>query len=160
MPGLIELLKILERTRVSGFQANLLPRKRIHAVIQGNLQYLRCIEISRKKIGLLAECAHLYAAGAAAFTGILKGFPLPHQLFHVSIRVEHGRISVSLADNLYAFNKEVVGGVFRDMYGKTGLKLVELFLDFQYHVGKLVDAGIAVTVHSAYVDIGKVVIST
>ena len=64
-----------------------------------------------------------------------------------------------LADNLYAFNEEVVGSVFRDMYGKAGLKLMELFLDFQYHVGKLVDAGIAVAVDSAYIDIGKVVVS-
>ena len=62
VPGLIEFLKGLERTRITRFKSQLLAGFRINTIIQGNLQDLRCVQITRQQIGLLTEGTHLDAA--------------------------------------------------------------------------------------------------
>ena len=62
VPGLVKLLKGLERTRITRFKSQLLAGFRINTIIQGNLQDLRCVQIARQQIGLLSEGSHLDAA--------------------------------------------------------------------------------------------------
>ena len=61
VPGLIEFLKGLERTRITRFKSKLLAGFRINTIIQGNLQNLRCVQIARQQISLLTEGTDLDA---------------------------------------------------------------------------------------------------
>ena len=160
MPGGVQLLESLEAARVAGLQADLLARLRVHAVVQRDFQDLRRIQITRQQVRFLAEGTHLDTAGAAAFAGVLQGLALAHQLLHVSVRIEHGRIAMAQADDLHAGLQELVGGVLRDMDRKARLQLVKFLLDLENHVGEVVHAAVAVLVDTADVDVREVVIGT
>jgi hypothetical protein len=62
--------------------ADVLARAHVEAVVEGEFQHLHEVEVAGEDVGLLAEGAHLDAARAAAFAGVLEGLALTELLFH------------------------------------------------------------------------------
>lgn len=75
MPGLIEFVEVLKQSRVSGLQSQLLACLRVDTIVQRDLQDLRCVQITRQQIGLLAECTYLDTAGAASLWASSRVLP-------------------------------------------------------------------------------------
>ena len=65
---------------------------------------------------------------------------------------------MALADDLDAGQQEVVGRVLGNVDAEAGLKLVQLLLNLQDHVGEFVGGAVSVAVDAADVDVGEVVV--
>ena len=65
---------------------------------------------------------------------------------------------MSLTNHLDTRQQELVGRILRNVDAQAWLKLMELFLDFQNHIGYLIRGTVAVAIHTTYINISKVVI--
>ena len=158
VPGIVELFVGLEAAGITCLESEFLARLWIDAVMECNLQDLRCIQIACQQIGLLAKSTDFDAARTASLAGILHRLPCPYHLLHISVWIEDGWIAVTLTNHLDTFQQEVVGGVLCDMYRQSRLQLMQFLLDFQNHIGEFVGSTLTVAVHAADIDIGEVVI--
>ena len=158
VPGVVEVVEGLEAARVAGLNAELLARRRVDAVVQGDFQNLRRVQITRQQIGFLAEGSHLDATRAAALACVLQGLTFAHQLLDVGVGIEDGGIAVALTDDADARQQELVGCVLGNVDAQSGLQLVQFLLNFENHVGQLIDRTLSFPVHATDVDVGKVVV--
>ena len=106
----------------------------VDAVVQGQLQHLQQVEVAGEDVGLLAEGAHLHAAGAAALAGVLQGLALAQLLLHHRVGVEQRGEAVAVADDLQGVLEHGVGGLAGDLQVAAGLQQVHLLDDLQQQV--------------------------
>ena len=158
VPGLIEFLESLELTRIPRLESEFLARLWINTVIQGNLEDLRCVQITRQQISLLSKGTHLNTARTAALTGILQALTCTNHLLNISIRIEDGRIAVTLTDHLDTSQQELVGSILSDVDTQARLQFMQFFLNLENHIGYLIRSTLAVTVNSTYINISEVVV--
>ena len=100
LEGREELVRGLEPGGVAGLRADLLLGAGVEPVVQRQLQHLHQVEVAREDVGLLAEGAHLHAAGAAPFPRVLQRLALAELLLHHGVRIEERRETVAIADDL------------------------------------------------------------
>ena len=160
VPGIVEFLERLERSRIASLESQLLLRDGVKAVVQGDFQNLRRVEITCQQIGFLAKSTYFDATRASAFAGILHSLAGTHHFLDVGVGIEDRRIAVTLTNHLQTCHQEVVGGILSDMNGEAWLQLVQLLLNLQNHKGNLVGSTASVAFHTTDVDIGEVVVST
>ncbi len=97
--GLEELLECAELRRVARFQADLLARPRVDAVVERQLQHLGQVEVAGQDVGFFAERADLDAAAGAAVAGVGDGLAHADQLLHDQVAVEDGGLAEAGADD-------------------------------------------------------------
>ena len=98
--GLEELVKGRERRRVACFEPYFLPRPRIDAVVESDLEDLWQVEIPGQDVGLFAEGPGFDAAAGAAVPGVDDGLALPDELLDDGVGVEDRGLAEAGLDDL------------------------------------------------------------
>ena len=151
-----EVVERGEARRIAGVRAELAAGPRVDAVVQRQLQHLRDVEVAGQDERLLAERAHLDAAGRAAVPRILHALAHPHQLLDDQVGVEDGRLAEPGADDLSHALDEAVGVLAAHLDRAAGLKQPHLLDHVQHQVGDVVDAVRAIGHDAARVDLREV----
>ena len=151
-----EVVERCEARRIAGARAELAAGPRVDAVVQRQLQHLRDVEVAGQDERLLAERAHLDAAGRAAVPRILHALAHPHQLLDDQVGVEDGRLAEPGADDLAGALDEAVGVLAADLDGAAGLEQPHLLDHVQHQVGDVAHAVGAVGHDAARVDLREV----
>ncbi len=113
--GLPELVEGLEVFCIACPGAKLLSGHGVHAVKEGQLEYLGQVEIPLEDIGLIAESPGLHAAGAAALPRVLQRFPGIQQLLDDGLRVVEGGLPPALAGDFAGPLQEPAGILAADL---------------------------------------------
>ncbi len=138
--------------------ADPLSRARVDPVVERDLEDLGRIQVAGEDVRLPAEAAGLDAAAGAALPRVLDGLACAHLLGHDSVRVEHGRVPVPLADDAAGRLEEGLRAAARELDVALRLQQRQLAHDVEQQVRHLVHAVAAVGPQAADVDVGEVVV--
>ena len=128
--------------------------------MKGYFQYLRYIQITGQHISLLPESTHLDTTAATSFPGIMQGFPLSHQFLDIHVRIEHRRITVSLANHLASGPQEPFRRTGTDMNGTSRLQDMQFLNRFKHDIRNFAYPVTAVGFHSSDIQVSKVVVGS
>jgi len=151
-----EIVIGLEFRRVAGFQADDLPRPRVPAVVEGDLQNFGHVEVAGQGVVFLAECARLDAAARSAVPRVLDGFSLPDEFLNDRVGVENRGLAEPGLDDAQGPPEKGIRSLARDLNHGARLKNPHLFDDVEEQVRKLVDAVRSVGFKPAEVDQRKI----
>ena len=107
--GLEKIVKGFKGFRLSCFRTQLSACPGIFAVVQGELQDFRQVEVSREKIGLLAEHPGLNTAAGTSLPRVPGAFALGCELLDDGVGVEDGGLTKTCGRDLQGPPDETVG---------------------------------------------------
>ena len=132
--GSEERVEVVEVPGRSGLRSQLATGTRIPAVVQGQLEYLRQVEVAGENVGLLAERADFDTTAATAGAGIFERLALADLLGDHRVGIEDRRKSEALADDPQCVLEQSIGGLARQLDVRARLQQVHLVDDLQQEV--------------------------
>ena len=90
----------------------------------------------------------------------MQGFPLSHQFLDIHVRIEHRRITVSLANHLASGPQKPFRRTGTDMNGTSRLQDMQFLNRFKHDIGNFAYPVAAVGFHSSDIQVGKVVVGS
>ena len=151
-----QLVERGETCGVSRLEPDSLAGPRIDAVRERDLEHLRHVEVAGENIALLAEGPHLDASARPARARVGERFPLPDELSHDHVRVEHGRLPEACPDDARRALDERVGALLAHLDRRARLEQPHLLDHVEHQKGELAHAVGAVLVHAPRVDLGEI----
>lgn len=116
----------MEGPGIADFDPDLFPCVRIHAVMEGDLQNFREVQVTGDDVAFLSERASFHAAAYARGAGVLQGLSLTKHFHNHSIEIEKGRLPKSRRHHLQGPVEEPIRGFVADEDRGVGLKRAHL----------------------------------
>ena len=108
-PPIKKVIERCERSWITGSRSELLTGARIHAIVEGELEHLREVEVAGEDERFLAEGARFDTTGGASLASVLHRLALAHQLLNYCVGVEDRRKAVSFANDLQRRLEKAIG---------------------------------------------------
>ena len=154
--GVEQLVESFEFVRVAGLDAQPEAADRVEAVVEGDFQDFRQIEVTGQDIGFLTERAGFHADAGAALAGVDDRFSGVQEFLDDGVGIVKCRLSPTFAGDFAGFLHEGVRSFLADLDVGARLELLEFVHGFQNEIGYFVDAVRSVGGDATGVEVGEV----
>ncbi len=145
-----------EGARIAGSRPELFAGQTVHAVVEGQLEAFRQVEVPAGRHAILAVAERGDAPVEAARSGVSQRLAAVHHPQHQHVRIEHRRHAHALAKQLTAAQQEGWRRLGADLRGQPGLRQPHVLQRRQAHERQLVGRVATVPREPADVQVLKV----